>query len=67
MCQSNCPFDTISVIMCGSTDEKGEAMESLWDIVKERRSVRTFNGDGLRAEDREKLEQYVKEISNPFI
>ncbi len=41
-------------------------MTELLNLIKERRSVRTFNGEPVRAEDREKLEQYIETITNPF-
>lgn len=39
---------------------------SVKDLIKRRKSVRTFNGAALRKEDREKLEQYLKTLDNPF-
>lgn len=40
---------------------------SFKEIVKGRRSVRTFDGNAIRPEDREKLEECLREgISNPF-
>ncbi len=42
-------------------------MAVLKDIVKGRRSVRTFDGNMLRPEDREKLTEYISAgVSNPF-
>ena len=41
-------------------------MATLKDIVKGRRSVRTFDGRPLSPEDREKLTEYISSISNPF-
>ena len=41
-------------------------MAALKDIVKGRRSVRTFNGDPISQEDREKLCAYIDSITNPF-
>lgn len=39
---------------------------SVKDIIRRRRSVRTFNGAALRKEDRQKLEQYLETLDNPF-
>ena len=36
------------------------------DLVRQRRSVRTFDGKPLRAEDRSALEAYVASLTNPF-
>lgn len=36
------------------------------ELIKQRKSVRTFDGRPLSAEDRKCLEQYVGELSNPF-
>ena len=41
-------------------------MTALKDLIKERRSVRTFDGNPISREDREKLTEYVSSISNPF-
>ena len=41
-------------------------MTELLRIIRERRSVRTFDGRPLSAEDREKLEQFIRTIGNPF-
>ncbi len=41
-------------------------MSSLLDIIKGRRSVRTFDGRALGAEDRQKLENYMADVPNPF-
>ncbi len=41
-------------------------MASLKDIIKGRRSVRTFDGNPIRQEDRERLTEYIISISNPF-
>ena len=39
---------------------------SVKDIIRRRKSVRTFNGEMLRKEDRQKLEQYLETLDNPF-
>ncbi|MDE7176960.1 MAG: nitroreductase [Lachnospiraceae bacterium] len=39
---------------------------SVKDLIRRRKSVRTFNGAALRKEDREKLEQYLETLDNPF-
>ena len=41
-------------------------MAALKDIVKGRRSVRTFDGNPVSQEDREKLCAYIDGITNPF-
>ena len=41
-------------------------MSELLDIIKSRKSVRSFDGKPLSAEDRNKLEQYMEAIANPF-
>ena len=41
-------------------------MAALKDIVKGRRSVRTFDGNPVSQEDREKLCEYISGITNPF-
>ena len=41
-------------------------MTELLNIIRGRKSVRTFDGKPLAAEDREKLEQYIRTITNPF-
>ena len=41
-------------------------MSELLKTIKERKSVRTFDGQPVRAADREKLERYVQTITNPF-
>ena len=43
-----------------------DSMSELLKIIKERKSVRTFDGQPVRAADREKLERYVQTITNPF-
>lgn len=39
---------------------------SVKNLIRRRKSVRTFNGAVLRKEDREKLEQYLETLDNPF-
>ena len=39
---------------------------SVKDIIRRRKSVRTFNGVALRKEDRQKLERYLETLDNPF-
>ncbi len=39
---------------------------SVKDLIQRRKSVRTFNGAALRKEDRQKLEQYLETLDNPF-
>ena len=41
-------------------------MEHIAELVRKRRSVRTFDGTPLRAEDRAKLEQYLSPMETPF-
>ena len=41
-------------------------MTELLKTIRERKSVRTFDGTPVSAEDREKLEQYIRTIENPF-
>ena len=41
-------------------------MTALSELVKGRRSVRTFDGNPISREDREKLTEYIRSISNPF-
>lgn len=39
---------------------------SVKDVIRKRKSVRTFNGEALRSEDRQKLEDFLKTLDNPF-
>ena len=39
---------------------------SIKDVIRKRKSVRTFDGKSLLPEDRQKLEEYVKTLDNPF-
>ncbi|MBD5530620.1 MAG: nitroreductase [Lachnospiraceae bacterium] len=39
---------------------------SVKDLIRRRKSVRTFNRAALRKEDRQKLEQYIQTLDNPF-
>jgi hypothetical protein len=49
------------------TSLKGETgMTELLKTIRERKSVRTFDGEPVSAEDREKIEQYIRTIENPF-
>ncbi len=41
-------------------------MTELLDTIMGRKSVRSFDGTHVRAEDRERLEQYIRTIANPF-
>ena len=41
-------------------------MSPLLDVIKGRRSVRTFDETPLRPEDKEKLTEYITGITNPF-
>ena len=41
-------------------------MTKLSELIRSRRSVRTFDGSPLRSEDREKLEAFIAGITNPF-
>ncbi len=41
-------------------------MATLLEIIKGRRSVRTFDGRPLRPEDREKLAAFIPGVTNPF-
>ncbi len=41
-------------------------MTELLKIIRERKSVRTFDGVPVSAEDRGKIEQYIRTIENPF-
>ena len=41
-------------------------MSELLQVIKGRKSVRTFDGKPLSTADRERLEQYISTISNPF-
>ncbi len=41
-------------------------MTELLKLIRGRKSVRSFDGKPVRAEDREKIEQYLPTITNPF-
>ena len=41
-------------------------MEHLSELIRSRRSVRTFDGEGLRADDLEKLSSFMAELKNPY-
>ena len=60
-------YNQISVVKCYDHDTReGILMSELLEIIKGRKSVRTFDGRQLTAEDRVKLEQYAETITNPF-
>lgn len=40
--------------------------DSVKDIIRRRKSVRTFNGEALRSEDRKKLDEFLGTSGNPF-
>ena len=42
------------------------SIEKLRDIIKGRRSVRTFDGNRIKDEDLSKLKEYIADIKNPF-
>lgn len=39
---------------------------SVKDIIRRRKSVRTFSGETLRTEDKQKLDEFLKALDNPF-
>ena len=41
-------------------------MSELLNTIRGRKSVRTFDGNPVSAEDRERLEAYIRTIANPF-
>ena len=41
-------------------------MTDLMKTIRERRSVRTFDGIPVSWEDRDRLERYMRQITNPF-
>lgn len=41
-------------------------MENIKDIIRKRKSVRTFDGNSLSYEHKQKLTEYLKEQDNPF-
>ena len=41
-------------------------MDTIFEIIKERRSVRTYDGNGLSDQDLKDIEGYIKDIPNPF-
>ena len=45
---------------------ENRAMTELLKAIKGRKSVRTFDGRPVSAEDREHLEQFARTVSNPF-
>ena len=46
--------------------ERGFLMSDLLNLIKGRKSVRSFDGKPISAEDRKCLEQYIRTITNPF-
>lgn len=46
--------------------ERDEYMESLLELIKTRKSVRSFDGRELQRKDLDKLRMYAAEIENPF-
>lgn len=47
-------------------DWRYHKMNDLMEIIKGRKSVRTYNGEQLSEEHRKLLEEYMKGITNPF-
>ena len=41
-------------------------MSELSELIRSRRSVRTFDGNPLSADDREKIERFISDVPNPF-
>ena len=41
-------------------------MERLEALIRGRRSVRTFDGEDLRAEDLEQLTSFMAQLKNPY-
>ena len=39
---------------------------SVKEIIRRRKSVRTYSGEPLRSEDRQKLNEFLKTVENPF-
>ncbi len=39
---------------------------SVKDVIRRRKSVRTFNGESLRPEEKQKLDAFLKTVDNPF-
>ena len=46
--------------------ERGMPMENIRELVRARRSVRSFDSRELSAEDREKLTAFMEKIENPY-
>ncbi len=47
--------------------ERGDDMAtSVKEIIRRRKSVRTFSGETLRSDDRQKLDEFLKTLDNPF-
>ena len=41
-------------------------MSAISDIIMQRKSVRTYDGQGLKDEDRKRILEYVETIENPY-
>lgn len=41
-------------------------MSSMSDIIMQRKSVRTYDGQGLKDEDRKRILEYIETIKNPY-
>lgn len=39
---------------------------SVKDIIRRRKSVRAFSGEALRSSDRQKLDEFLRALDNPF-
>ncbi len=47
--------------------ERGDAVAtSVKEIIRSRKSARTFSGETLRSDDRQKLDEFLKTLDNPF-
>ncbi len=56
----------IRVVSIKNVQEGCDQNMTIIETVKTRRSVRTFDGNPLTQEDREKLSGYIQTISNPY-
>jgi len=45
---------------------KEEKQMNTIELIQHRKSVRTFSGEAFRAQDKEKLDAFAKEIENPY-